>query len=207
MKTIHGIAVTLILCVLSDSPQAQDRINHFKMKQVVEVELPTGKQQQQLSILMKNDKVRMVSSTPVGTNTTFYFDSIKTTFVLTDMAGTKSKKTITEDQKAEAEKRDGIEVMNVAFKKDEKVILGYTCKKAIIELKRGIGIEYRTVWYAPALKNPIAYDFGISGMGKMNGLVLEYENKVMGLSMTHRVTELDVISPISDDEFAIPRGF
>lgn len=96
---------------------------------------------------------------------------------MTDLAGSKNKKLITEAEKREAEKNDGIEAVNVVFSQDEGVIVGYTYKRATDEIKKKTRGELRTVCYTPALKVPASFDFGIAGMGKINGLLLEYENK------------------------------
>lgn len=91
--------------------------------------------------------------------------------------------------------------INVTFGDEEKIILGYRCKKAVAHLKDGTSFTlYYTTAIAPSVQeNP--YQFK-----NIPGFVLQYESQEEGLGkITFTATKLD-LSPVPVVKFEIPKS-
>jgi hypothetical protein len=173
----------------------------------------------------KNDKVKIVSETGFGRNTTIIDKSTKTTTTLIEAMGTKRGFFSTEADEADRKKRMD-SLMGVDPKKyaapvtlveelpGAKKIAGYDCKQALIKTTRNNGrTDSVYVWYAPELKMGEGFSFG-SGMGtatgldKLNGFPMEYEMKMRrGIKLNVQVTKVDTKKAIDDKEFEVPKDF
>lgn len=153
-----------------------------------------------MELFIKDGHVRTESKQGPMSSIMLYSDADKTLTTLTDMQGVKEGRV---SQNAIKENKD----ISVEYLNEEKSILGYSCKKAILKSTKGGNVEQRTVWYLPDKVLSFVYDFGIAGLNKVNGLPLEYENVFNGIKMVHRVVELDFNRQIDDQVFTIPSGY
>lgn len=109
-------------------------------------------------------------------------------------------------------------VFTITYLNESKIIIGYTCKKAlVIETFADKNPDTTTVWFCPdfTLQNLPStggisegrwYSSVTNGMENLAGFPLEYEkNMSHGRKMTVKVEKLD-INAVSEKEFELPKN-
>ena len=125
-------------------------------------------------------------------------------------------------KKSAAENSKNNKDFTITYLDESKIIIGYTCKKAlIIEITANKSHDTTIVWYCPDFKlQNLPSTGGIvkvrfrpngetvyNGMENLTGFPLQYEkNMSHGRKMTVEVTKLITDKEIADKEFEIPKN-
>lgn len=71
-----------------------------------------------------------------------------------------------------------------------KEIAGISCKMATLTLQKDGKVSKRSIWYAPNLLMPFAFNFGVPGLELIKGLPMEYEHEYFGFKFLHQVSKI-----------------
>lgn len=154
-----------------------------------------------ISFSIHAGKARSHSEQMGAVFTTLYLDSIKTLFQFVKW-GAQTQKTETPDfLEKERGQFDKIDVKEV---EEEKWIANRKCKKAILLLTKAGVLTESVVWYDPEIVLPFSFGFNVVGLELIKGLPMEYQSTVMGFTMIHKVTRVDLQTPIPNETFVMP---
>lgn len=167
----------------------------------------SGEEDEMMAMMMNGSTMQVASSakktwvkTQMGTMMTMEMemnvsDSVMTMFMtgmVGNMAFRGNPNDLGEDEKAE---QPEVELLD-----ETKIILGETCKKAVITDDDG---NQATYWYTENFKRP-------EGMNQMPnnipGLCLEFETQSPGMIMKYTAIKFDDKADMSDFEVVIPEG-
>ncbi|MCB0739013.1 MAG: DUF4412 domain-containing protein [Bacteroidetes bacterium] len=155
---------------------------------------------------IKNEKSRMEASSMMGKTVVLNDNAAKTSVVLMEMMGQKMKMTLdlSEVDKKVGESTNGVKIQYVD---GTKVIAGYTCKKAKVEVA-GEGEEKNQdlIFYYTDEIAPIKNMQGFEGLS-LKGMPLEFSiHNKQGIKMLVTATNIEKKS-IDDSVFDIPEGY
>lgn len=148
---------------------------------------------------IKGNKSRTETVSLLGTLTTIHDRDKKSIVILKEFGEQKYMVTMTPEDWKDANKK--YDALTYALDNtDEKVILGYKCKKAIGQLPDGTTY---TVWYTPDLipeNKDIQYE-----TRTLPGMTLEYEINSKNQKVTCTVSKIS-FSPVAASKFDLPKS-
>lgn len=154
---------------------------------------------------IKNQRSRMEMKTMMGATTTITDNTVKQSTVLMDMMGQKMKMTIDMDDANEIVEKT-LNNIHIDYIDGTKEIAGYTCKKAIMEVKDDEGENsQQVVFYYTEDIAPIDGMQGFKGVS-LKGMPLEYSIDSQGVKVVFTATLIEKKS-IDDSVFEIPDGY
>ncbi len=150
------------------------------------------------TVYIKSNNVRTDLVTTAFKQSVFYDKSAGNAIVLREFGNnkfmTKLDRTSWDKQNAQY---DG---MQLTSSKEVKTILGYECKKMLLQLKNGNSF---VIYYASNII-PSVKDFEFE-FKDVPGFVMEYEAiESTGKKLYYTATKIDVISPVPASKFDIP---
>jgi hypothetical protein len=160
---------------------------------------------QQASLLIKNKKYHLKTESGLGKQSTIYNHNKKLCYSLIDLFSTplaikKNKIDILNDRKRH-------QIKDIRYTNDQKLILGYNCKKVIITIYISQLDEIASLeaYFTDALglnwineADPVYYS--------IKGLLLEYDVQIRRASMKYTVTDI-LQRKITDRELNIPKTY
>jgi hypothetical protein len=158
-----------------------------------------------MSITVKDSLTRTDMDLGMWQTKTIMNNVTKKGTMLMDVMGNKYAIALTADDIKEQEKN--VPNYDVKYIDSTKIIVGHTCKKAIVTIKAKGGDKTFTIWYDPTIKAP----GDIKNMyDKINGLPLEFTMEQgaggQSLDMVFVCTVLDN-KPVDASTFTIPDGY
>ena len=148
---------------------------------------------------IKGNKSRSEMVSPLGNLVTIHDSSKNSIVILKEFGEQKYMITLTPNDWKDANKK----YEGISFTYDpsaEKVLQGYTCKKAIGTLQDGTTY---TVWYTPDLV-PENKNFQYETRS-LPGLALEYEINSKDQKVTYKVSKIN-FSPVTASKFDLPKS-
>lgn len=147
-------------------------------------------------VYIKGNDSRVDFASPSFSQTIFYDKNSGNAIVLRDIGNNKLMTKFSKTQWIDKNKKaDGA---NINFLTDTKTILGYECKKAIVQPKEGVAF---TVFYATAII-PSVKEFEYQ-FKDIPGLVLEYETEENGKKLRFTASKIN-LNPVSVSKFDVP---
>ncbi len=148
------------------------------------------------TVYIKGNDSRTDIVSPSFSQTTFYDKTSGNAVVLREFGNNKIMTKLSKSQWLETNKK--FEGITVNLLSDTKTILGYECKKAILQTKDGnlVNVFYATA-IMPSVKE-FEYEFR-----DIPGLVLEYETEKDGQKIKFTAIKIN-LSPVQNSKFDVP---
>ena len=206
---MNRIFLLTCLVVLSINLFAQS----FEGKIVFEMSFPDFKDPQMAAMLpkeavayFKNNQSRMEMNMMMGMKNSTISDGIKKTSVtLIDLMG--QKYAIENSASNDAEQKKLKESTKVSITRDKKMIAGYMCTKALVEIpnpENAKELIKMDMWFTKELS--INKNYMNGPIEKIDGSVLEFSLDQSGMKINLSAKEV-LKQPVSDDLFLIPSGY
>jgi len=196
------LAVTLSLFTLASF--AQKKISEGTI--AYDVVINTGSEKTQAAdffdgatstVYLKGAKSRVEIVSSLGTQSTIIDGTKNTIAIIKEFGEQKYIINMTpEEYRAANEKQSNV---TFTYVNEEKVILGYTCKKAIGKLTSGATF---TVWYTPDLV-PENKEYQYVNQA-LPGLAMEYESAIGKMLVTYTASKIS-LSPVPAARFDLPK--
>ncbi len=185
----------------------------FEGKIVFEMSFPDFKDPQMAALLpkeavayFKNNQSRMEMNMMMGMKNATISDGLKkTSITLMDLMG--QKYAVENNASNDAEQKKAMESTKVSITADKKMIAGYMCTKALIEIpnpEKAKELIKMDVWFTKDLS--INKNYMNGPIEKVDGSVLEFSLNQSGMKINLSAKEI-LKQPVSDDLFLIPSGY
>ena len=182
----------------------------FEGKIVFEMSFPDFKDPQMAALLpkeavayFKNNQSRMEMNMMMGMKNATISDGLKkTSITLMDLMG--QKYAVENNASNDAEQKKAMESTKVSITADKKMIAGYLCTKALIEIpnpEKAKELIKMDVWFTKDLS--INKNYMNGPIEKVDGSVLEFSLNQSGMKINLSAKEI-LKQPVSDDLFLIP---
>jgi GLPGLI family protein len=204
MKNIY-LSIAFITCFNISPVWAQKKVSELTL--VYDVVVTTDSPEPKMAdafdgssatVYIKGAMSRSEMVSALASFTTIHDARTGASVLLQEVSGQKLLIRLNADNWKEKNKRyDGIVFTDT---KETKVILGYTCKKAIAEMKDGTTF---TVFYTDEIiPDNQEYNYQFKNL---KGLPLEYERSMKKFKMKYTVSKID-INPVPVSRFDIPQN-
>jgi GLPGLI family protein len=185
----------------------------FEGKIVFEMSFPDFKDPQMASMLpkeavayFKNSQSRMEMNMMMGMKNATISDGLKkTSITLMDLMG--QKYAVENSASNEAEQKKLSESTKVSITSDKKMIAGYMCTKALVEIpnpENAKELIKMDMWFTKDLS--INKNYMNGPIEKIDGSVLAFSLNQSGMMINLSAKEV-LKQPVSDDLFLIPSGY
>jgi GLPGLI family protein len=185
----------------------------FEGKIVFEMSFPDFKDPQMAAMLpkeavayFKNSQSRMEMNMMMGMKNATISDGLKkTSITLMDLMG--QKYAVENTASNEAEQKKLSESTKVSITSDKKMIAGYMCTKALVEIpnpENAKELIKMDMWFTKDLS--INKNYMNGPIEKIDGSVLEFSLNQSGMKINLSAKEI-LKQPVSDDLFLIPSGY
>ena len=185
----------------------------FEGKIVFEMSFPDFKDPQMAALLpkeavayFKNNQSRMEMNMMMGMKNATISDGLKkTSITLMDLMG--QKYAVENNASNDAEQKKAMESTKVSITGDKKMIAGYMCTKALVEIpnpENAKELIKMDMWFTKDLS--INKNYMNGPIEKIDGSVLEFSLNQSGMKINLSAKEV-LKQPVSDDLFIIPTGY
>lgn len=167
------------------------------LKVPVEVEGMESVLPKEMSMKYSGSKVRVDQQLMGGSQSVVMDNETKSAFILMDMMGQRIAIPMSADE-FEANNDQSAD-MEITYVDEHKTIMGYVCKKAIVN--RAGAEEEMIVWYTKELNIENHQDFK-----DLDGFPMEYETHESNMLLRLTATKMNT-DPIAPEQFVIPASF
>jgi GLPGLI family protein len=205
--------VTFLLIISSSFVFGEGKLTEGKL--IFDITYPESDLDQKTLAMLPSESViyfkgqlsRAEIKMPMGNTIAITDGNAGTTTTLMDMMGNKMAIKLTKEDIEKEKAKLGNEKPEIKITDETRSIAGYTCKKAIITIKKADEKPIiMNIWFTKEISAPNSMHSGAINYEGLDGFMMEFETKLNSLTMKMTCRSAEQTS-VEDSVFIIPDGY